>query len=387
MTTNTTNLGLVTYNSTTDASALFLTFRTDQAGVSATSNMGKIDMFAGIVTGSLATLVANKPVIPVSATYVSANYYEATVASITAYTTNIVIALDLDTTSDGTITLNINALGTKSLVKIDVDGNVSNFTNSELRKNKKYLFVYDGSQWVWIAGTSGDQISISGSTNNLLNISGCGVIVDSGISASSLAPTSGCYIVLGADSVLTNERVLKNGTATSISSSASEVSVGVILATVSQVTTGSANEAVISASALSSSDYGKRTVCIPLNTTSALLGSESAYIRIPSSMNLWKLVDVVATSGSSTSGSPAFRVAACPLNALSGSQNMLTTNPIIGQVAYDSSTGTGSTAAVINTSHAIVSTGTKVWAYSASASTCGSQVLWSEVHLTFQNTQ
>jgi hypothetical protein len=387
MTTNTTNLGLITYNSTTDASALFLTYRTDQAGISATSNMGKIDSWAGIVNGSLVTLNANKPVIPVSATYISANYYEATVATIAAYAINMVIALDLDTSSNGTVTLNINGLGTKSLIKIDVDGNVANFTNSELRKNKEYLFLYDGSQWVWIAGTSMDQITTGGLPNYLLVTSGCGFITESEISASSLAPISGCYIVLGADSILSNERVLKSGTATSLSSSASEVSINTVLATVNQVTTGSANGAVISASALSSSDYGKRTVCIPLNTTSPLLGSESAYIRIPSSMNNWKLVDVVATSGSSTSGSPAFRVAACPLNALSGSQNMLTTNPIIGQVAYDSSTGTGSTAAVINTAHAVVSTGAKVWAYSASASTCGSQVLWSEVHLTFQNTQ
>jgi len=224
---------------------------------------------------------------------------------------------------------------------------------------------------------------VSGSSSNMTKID----TYAGNTSASLSNVTNVSFITLTSSSMLSNERVLKNGTATSLSNNASEVSIGVILATVSQVTTGSANEAVVSASALSSSDYGKRTVCIPLNTTSPLLGSESAYIRIPSSMNAWKLIDVVATSGSSTSGSPAFMVKACPLNALSGSQNMLTTNPIIGQVAYDSSTGTGSTAAVINTAHAVVSTGTKVWAYSASASTCGSLVLWSEVHLTFQNTQ
>lgn len=186
MTTNTTNLSLITYNSTTDGSSLFANYRADQAGVSPTSNMGKIDMFAGIVTASLISLSANKPIILVPSTYISTNYYEATVASITAYTTNMVIALTLDTTNVGTVTLNINSLGTKSLVKINVDGTSSNFTDSELRKNKKYLFTYDGSQWVWIAGTSADQISVSGSNTNLLMISGCGVIVDSEISSSSV---------------------------------------------------------------------------------------------------------------------------------------------------------------------------------------------------------
>jgi hypothetical protein len=252
-------------------------------------------------------------------------------------------------------------------------------TTSPILGLKLYNLVADSASLVynWMSDVSGSAPS---------NMTKIDTYV--GNTSASLSDMIGIsFITLSSSSSLSSERVLKNGTATTLSSSASEVSVDAVLATVAQVTTGSANAAVISASALSSSDYGKRTVCIPLNTTSVLLGSESAYIRIPSSMNNWKLVDVVATSGSSTSGSPAFRVAACPLNALSGSQNMLTTNPIIGQVAYDSSTGTGSTAAVVNVSHAVVSTGTKVWVYSASASTCGSQVLWSEVHLTFQNTQ
>lgn len=126
-----------------------------------------------------------------------------------------------------------------------------------------------------------------------------------------------------------------------------------------------------------------KTVSIPLNTSSPLTGTESNYVSIPYTMNGWHLVDVVATSGSSTSGSPAFRVAACPYNAFSGSQNMLTTNPIIGQVAYTSYAGTGSVNGVVNTLHATVSTGTKVFVYSASASTCGSGVLNSQVSLTF----
>ena len=47
------------------------------------------------VNGSLVTLDINKPLYAVSATYISANYYEATVAAITAYTTNKIIGLIL----------------------------------------------------------------------------------------------------------------------------------------------------------------------------------------------------------------------------------------------------------------------------------------------------
>ena len=53
MTTPTANLSLKTYDATTDASALFQTFREDLAGNSVTSNMGIIDAWAGSVSGSI----------------------------------------------------------------------------------------------------------------------------------------------------------------------------------------------------------------------------------------------------------------------------------------------------------------------------------------------
>ena len=186
MTTSTTNLGLKTYNSTTDASATFISFRSDIAGISPTSNMGLIDNWAGLVNGSLVSLSANA-IYTISAIYISSNYYEATSTELTSYATDVIIALTLNTTNSGTVTLNINGLGTKTLQKIDVNGNVVNLDASELKKNKLYLFKYSGTSWVWVGATSADQISASGVNTHLMMISPCGVLIDSGISSSSIA--------------------------------------------------------------------------------------------------------------------------------------------------------------------------------------------------------
>lgn len=200
MTTPTTTLGLITYSPTgTDASALFLNFRTDIAGTSPTTNMWLIDNWATNVNGSLVTLAANKPLYGVSATYISANYYEATVPAITAYTTNMVIGLTLDTTNNGTATLNINGLGTKTLQKVDVNGNLVNLDDNELMKGRFYCFVYNGSSFVWLGATSIDQISSSGSPNRMLMTSACGVIIDSGVKVHpSGSKIDGNYIAYGA---------------------------------------------------------------------------------------------------------------------------------------------------------------------------------------------
>jgi hypothetical protein len=180
---------LKTYNSTTDASATFISFRSDIAGISPTSNMGLIDNWAGLVNGSLVSLSANA-IYTISATCISSNYYEATSTELTSYATDVIIALALNTTNSGTVALNINSLGTKTLQKIDVNGNVVNLDASELKKNKLYLFKYSGTSWVWLGATSADQISASGIANHLITISGCGVLIDSGLSASSISASS-----------------------------------------------------------------------------------------------------------------------------------------------------------------------------------------------------
>lgn len=196
MTTNTTFLNLKTYAATTDGSALFQTFRGDIAGTAVSSNMNILDTFAQNISASVVDLQSRKFIVVVPALYSSANYYIANgISQITSYTANQVICLSLDTTSGGTISLNINSLGAKTLQKLDINGNLVNFEANELKKNHLYLFKYNGSVWVWIDGLSIDQISTIGATNNLLMISPCGVVIDSTITTTG-SRISGSYVIL-----------------------------------------------------------------------------------------------------------------------------------------------------------------------------------------------
>jgi hypothetical protein len=210
MTTNTAFLGLKEYNSTTDGSALFSTFRGDIAGTSVGSNMSILDTFAQNISASIVDIQSRKFTVVVPALYSSKNYYIANgISTLTSYAANQIICLSLDTTSNGTVTLNINSLGTKSLQKIDINGNLVNFEGNELKKNKLYLFKYNGSVWVWLNGVSIDQISTIGATNNLLMISPCGVVVDSTITTTG-SRISGSYVALVSTGVVSGsyERVL-----------------------------------------------------------------------------------------------------------------------------------------------------------------------------------
>jgi hypothetical protein len=202
MPTNTTFLGLKTYNSTTDGSALFQTWRGDVAGTATSSNMMVLDTFAQNISASVVDLQSRKFTVVVPALYSSANYYIANgISQLTSYTVNQIICLSLDTTNSGTVTLNINSLGTKGVQKFDVSGNLVNFEAGELKKNHLYLFKYTGSVWAWIDGTSIDQVGTIGTTNNLLMISPCGVVVDSTITTTG-SRISGSYINLVATGVV-----------------------------------------------------------------------------------------------------------------------------------------------------------------------------------------
>lgn len=202
MTTNTPNLNLVTYNSTTDGSATFLGFRTDLAGV-ANSNFTKLDTFAGGVNASLVTLSSNKSVAFVAGLYTTPNYYTATVSDFTAYTINQIISFVPDTTINGTVVLNINSIGTKTMYKKDSVGNKINFESKELLKGKEYLFRYDGTDWVWISSNSVDQIyaGIGGEEGNLITVSSGSTLKNSGSNISSFTTLSGSQ-------TLTNKRVV-----------------------------------------------------------------------------------------------------------------------------------------------------------------------------------
>jgi len=184
MPSTTTNYGLHLYNSTTDQAESFLDYRSDIAGTAGTSNMNKIDVAMKDNADDIVDLQARKNIINVPATYISANYYEATVAEITSYATDDVIDLVLDTDSDGTVTLNISGLGTKSVMKINSSGTAVNLDNTNLLADRHYLFSYDGTRWVWINATSADQLDIGGTAGNFISIASDGSMEDSSNKAS-----------------------------------------------------------------------------------------------------------------------------------------------------------------------------------------------------------
>ncbi|HAS91676.1 MAG TPA: hypothetical protein DCS12_05360, partial [Clostridiales bacterium] len=123
MTTPTDHLKLKMYDTITDASALFQTFREDLAGNSPMSNMSIIDSWAESVSGSIASIAEYSGINIISASYVSENFYASSASAISEYKKDMQITLILDKTNDGVVTLNINSLGTKALNKIDVNGN------------------------------------------------------------------------------------------------------------------------------------------------------------------------------------------------------------------------------------------------------------------------
>jgi hypothetical protein len=171
MPTTTPNLGLALYNSTTDQTTTFLNFRLAIAGDGAGSNMDLLDDWSITVDDAIADLGTYRGAIPVYANYISANTYEVgSVTAITSYYAGLGIALSLDTTTAGTATLNINSLGAKSLMKVNSSGTYVNLTGSDLKKEQTYYFIYDGTRFLWIGSTAGDQMNIEGTSGNVVTV-------------------------------------------------------------------------------------------------------------------------------------------------------------------------------------------------------------------------
>lgn len=170
MTTTTPNITLTLYDSSTDQSVTFADFRAVLAGTASTSNFYRIDTAVGTHTTQIAALQLTKGAVGVSATYSAPNTYVATVASIASYYTGLGIVLSVDTTTDGTTTLNINSLGAKSLMKVNSSGTPINLTGSDLTKGGFYFFQYDGTRFLWVSANSGDQVHIVGTAGNVVTV-------------------------------------------------------------------------------------------------------------------------------------------------------------------------------------------------------------------------
>jgi len=178
MTTNTPNLSLVLYDNGADASLTFNAFRTDIAGSAVTSNFYKIDTAVGTNTTNIGThtsqissLMNGKTAVLVSAIRSSPGVYAKTgLGEIVSYVTNMSIILKLDITSTGATTLNINSLGAKSVMKVNTAGTHVDITGGELVAGKYYLFIYDGTRFVWVGATVADQLYIAGTSGNVVTV-------------------------------------------------------------------------------------------------------------------------------------------------------------------------------------------------------------------------
>ena len=157
----TSNLSLTVYDEASGSATTFLTYRLAIAGLS--SNMSLIDTFAGWTSSSIVTL-KTQVLHNVAASYVSSNYFEATVSTITSYSTNLLINLKLNADITGATTININSYGNRTLKKIDNSGNVVDLDAGDIRINHYYLFIYNGTYFVFVGSNTTDAVSISGSS-------------------------------------------------------------------------------------------------------------------------------------------------------------------------------------------------------------------------------
>lgn len=181
----TVNLGLPTNNSTTDRQKKFLTYTMEQDGNVSSANT-IIDAWAGTVNQKITALENNKPTILLKPQWVSVGYYEVTTSEISEFKVDMLITVKLNKDNDGTLTMKVNELPIKSLLKYDTTGTLVNLSVGDLRKDREYQFRYDGTSFVWQGGTSADQLNIVGTVGNIVGIKSDNTVADSGVSASQV---------------------------------------------------------------------------------------------------------------------------------------------------------------------------------------------------------
>lgn len=141
-----------------------------------------------------------------------------------------------------------------------------------------------------------------------------------------------------------------------------------------EVSTGTNDAKIVTPDALAGSNYGKKSVSLPLNGTAALTtGDGKFYVRIPSELNGWNLVAVAASRVSGT-GVPLFQV-----HNVTQAADMLSTRISIDSGETDSSTAAAP--AVIDTANDDVATADRI---RIDVDDAGTDTLWAEVQLTFQ---
>lgn len=142
---NTANYNLKTW-ATSEVTDSFNNFVFGVAG-DVNSNMTKIDTQMKSSADGVAA-IKNAPIKTVFASRVSDSYYTATVSDYSAYVNGNVFFLILDTTSYNTLTININSLGTLSVMKYKADGVLYNIEAGDILANVVVVIRYDGTRWL-----------------------------------------------------------------------------------------------------------------------------------------------------------------------------------------------------------------------------------------------
>lgn len=170
MPTNTPNLNLTTYDVATEGSVLFISAWENLIGTLSTSNMNKLDGFAGTTTATLQLLQDRPGSTHISATTADGVNYTATVSGLTSLSSGMIIYLEPDDVNTGNPYLNINSLGNKTMYKIDVDGIAIQLEPGDLIPTRKILLVYDGFSWYATGGINLSDYKISGAIDSLIAI-------------------------------------------------------------------------------------------------------------------------------------------------------------------------------------------------------------------------
>ena len=170
MPTNTPNLNLTTYDVATEGSVLFISAWENLIGTLSTSNMNKLDGFAGATTATLQLLQDRPGSTHISATTADGVNYTATVSGLTSLSSGMIIYLEPDDVNTGNPYLNINSLGNKTMYKIDVDGVAIQLEPGDLIPTRKILLVYDGFSWYATGGINLSDYKISGAIDSLIAI-------------------------------------------------------------------------------------------------------------------------------------------------------------------------------------------------------------------------
>lgn len=170
MPTNTPNLNLTTYDVATEGSVLFISAWENLIGTLSTSNMNKLDGFAGTTTATLQLLQDRPGSTHISATTADGVNYTATVSGLTSLSSGMIVYLEPDDVNTGNPYLNINSLGNKTMYKIDVDGVAVQLEPGDLIPTRKILLVYDGFSWYATGGVNLSDYKISGAIDSLIAI-------------------------------------------------------------------------------------------------------------------------------------------------------------------------------------------------------------------------